>query len=118
MGAALAIRRDLLRAEDLRRLARRERNRRTATRMLAMAHALEGTSRAEAARLVGLERQALRDAVVRFKAEGLAGLRDRPKPGRSAMLNEAEQALLRAKVFQQPTQTEGGGDWTLPGLCA
>jgi transposase len=118
MGAALAIRRDLASAEDLRRLARRGRNRRTATRMLAIAHALEGTSRAEAARLVGLERQALRDAVVRFNAEGLAGLRDREKPGRPPALTDAEQALLRAKVFQRPSPEEGGGDWTLPRLCA
>jgi transposase len=101
MGAALAIRRDLVSAEDLRRLARRE-----------------GTSRAEAARLVGLERQALRDAVVRFNAEGHAGLRDRPKPGRPPALTDAEQALLRAKVFQRPSPEEGGGEWTLPRLCA
>ncbi len=116
MGAALTIRRDLASADDLRRLARREPDRRTATRMLAIAHALDGTSRAEAARLVGLERQALCDAVVRFNAEGLAGLRDRQKPGRPPTLTE--QALLRAKVFQQPSAEEGGGDWTLPRLCA
>ena len=118
MGAALAIRRDLVSAEDLRWLARRERNRRTATRMLAIAHALEGTSRGEAARLVGLERQALRDALVRFNAEGLAGLRDREKPGRPPTLTDVEQALLRAKVFQQPKPEEGGGEWTLPRLGA
>ena len=88
MGAALAIRRDLISAEDLRRLQ----NRCTATRMLAITHALEGTSRADAARLVWLERQALRDAVLRFNAEGLAGLRDCEKPGRPPMLSEAEQA--------------------------
>jgi Helix-turn-helix domain len=61
-------------------LARRERNPRTATRMLAIANALERMSRADAARLAGMERQALRDTVVRFYAEGLDGLRDRPKP--------------------------------------
>ncbi|MFT8243721.1 helix-turn-helix domain-containing protein, partial [Roseomonas sp. BN140053] len=77
MGRALAIRTDLLSASELRRRARREPNRRTATRMVAVAHALDGLSRAEAARLVGLERQALRDAVVRYNAEGLDGLRDR-----------------------------------------
>ncbi|ACL57901.1 hypothetical protein [Methylobacterium nodulans] len=51
MGAALMIRRDLVSSDDLRRLARRERNRRTATRMLAIANALEGLSQAEAAPL-------------------------------------------------------------------
>jgi winged helix-turn helix protein len=35
-------------------------------------------SRAEEARAAGIERQALRDAVLRFNAEGLAGLVDRP----------------------------------------
>ncbi len=60
MGAALEIRTDLARPGWLRALARRERNPRMATRMLAIASALEGKSRAEAARLAGMERQALR----------------------------------------------------------
>ena len=38
--------------------------------MQAIANALEGMTRAEAARLAGMERQALRDAVVRYNAEG------------------------------------------------
>ena len=69
MGAALAIRGDLTPAA-LRRRARHEPNRRAALRMMAIANALEGVSRAEAARLAGMERQALRDAVVRYNAEG------------------------------------------------
>jgi hypothetical protein len=44
-----------------------------ASRAYAIAHALEGLPRAEAARLAGMERQALRDAVVRYNAEGSAG---------------------------------------------
>src|SRR5215216_6009493 len=78
MGAAPRIR-DELTPEALRRRARHEPNRRAALRRLAVAHALEGMSRAEAARLAGMERQALRDAVVRYNAEGLAGLHDRPR---------------------------------------
>ena len=46
---ALAIRQDLPAAE-LRRLARQEPDRRAAMRLLAIAHALDGFSRAEAAR--------------------------------------------------------------------
>ncbi|MFC0407649.1 IS630 family transposase [Roseomonas elaeocarpi] len=99
-------------------MARRERNRRTATRMLAVAHALEGLSRAEAARLVGLERQALRDAVTRYNAEGLDGLRDRPKPGRPSTLSEAEQAVLVNVILRGPDrERDGGAEWTLPMLC-
>jgi transposase len=102
----------------LRRLARRERNPRTATRMLAIAAALEGKNRAEAARLAGMERQALRDAAVRYNAEGLAGLRDRPKPGRRPALGEGEQASLLAAIFRGPDRARDGcAEWTLPALC-
>ncbi len=107
MGAALSIRDDLP-PEVLRRHARHEANRRAALRMLAIANALEGVSRAEAARLVGMERQALRDAVVRYNAEGMAGLYDRPKPGRPERLSEAEQAALAARVFAGPDPEQDG----------
>ena len=118
MGAALEIRPDLASPARLRKLARRERSPRTATRMLAIAAALEGRSRAEAARLAGMERQALRDAVVRYNAEGLGGLRDRPTPGRRPALTEAEQAVLLAAVFRGPDRARYGcTDWTLPALC-
>jgi transposase len=117
MGAALAIRDDLT-PDELRRLARREPNRRAALRMLAIANALEGLSRAEAARLAGMERQALRDAVVRYNAEGLAGLYDRPKPGRPQRLGEAEQAALAARVFRGPDpERDGVSAWTRADLC-
>ena len=107
MGAALAIRDDLS-AAALRRHARFAPNRRAARRRLAIANALAGLSRAEAARLAGMERQALRDAVVRYNAEGLAGLRDRPKPGRPQRLGEGEPAALAARVFTDPDPDEDG----------
>src|SRR4051812_4548293 len=119
MGAALAIRDDLI-PEALRRKARHEPDRRAALRMLAVANALEGMSRAEAARLLaGMERQALRDAVVRYNAEGLAGLRDRPEPGRPERLSEAEQAALAARVFRGPDPgRDGVAAWTRADLAA
>ena len=117
MGAALAIR-DELTPAALRRHARFEPNRRAALRMLAIANALEGMSRAEAARLAGMERQALRDAVVRYNAEGLAGLYDRPKPGRPPRLDEGEQAALAARVFTDPDPEEDDvSAWTRADLC-
>jgi putative transposase len=117
MGAALTIRDDLT-PEALRRHARREPNRRAALRMLAIANALEGLSRAEAAKLAGMERQALRDAVVRYNAEGLAGLHDRPKPGRPQRLSAGEQAALAARVFRDPDpDRDGVSAWTRADLC-
>jgi transposase len=118
MSKPLAIRADLHSAGELRVLARRTADRRAATRMLAIAHAMEGKSRAEAARLVGLERQALRDAVTRYNAEGVVGLWDRPKSGRPPTLTEGEQATLRAVILRGvETDDGGGGEWTLPMLC-
>lgn len=67
VGRGLPIR-DGVPAAELRRLARRERDRAVAARMQAIAGALEGLPRAEAARLAGMERQALRDAVLRYTA--------------------------------------------------
>jgi hypothetical protein len=60
MSQGLAIRTDLQNGMGLRALARRTTDQRAATRMLAVANAMEGISRAKAARLAGLERQALR----------------------------------------------------------
>jgi putative transposase len=117
MGAALKIRDDVAPAE-LRVLARRERNGRASARMYAIAHALEGMPRAEAARLAGMERQALRDAVVRYNAEGVPGLYDRPKGRPRPRLSEGEEAAFAAVILRGPDpETDGVSAWTRPDLC-
>ena len=115
---ALAIRQDLS-AQELRRLARREPDRRAAMRLLAIANALEGLSRAEAARLAGMERQALRDAVVRYNAEGPDGLHDRPRSGRPEALTPGQQASLKAWVLRGPDpERDGASAWRLVDIRA
>ena len=117
MGNALKIRDDLS-AETLRQSARREKDGRVAARMYAIAHALDGLSRAEAARLAGMERQALRDAVVRYNAEGLAGLRDRPKGRPPRRLSAAEESDLVAAILRGPEPAvDGCCAWTRADLC-
>ena len=118
MGAKGLPIRDDVPAAELRRLARREPDRAAAARMFAIANALEGMSRAEAARLAGMERQALRDAAIRYNAEGLAGLRNRPHPGRRPRLDDSQRTTLRQFVLDGP-DVEGTGlsAWTLPDLC-
>jgi transposase len=116
-GQGLPVRSDVPAAE-LRRLARREGDRSAAARMVAIAGALEGMSRSEAARLAGMERQALRDAVVRYNAEGLAGLHDRPRSGRPPRLDEERREVLRQIVLDGPdVEATGLSAWTLPELC-
>jgi transposase len=115
--AALKIRDDV-EPTELRRRARHETDGRAAMRMIAIANALEGISRAEAARLAGMERQALRDAVVRYNAEGLAGLHDRPRSGPRERLKEGQQATLIALVLAGPDlERDGTTVWRLKDLC-
>lgn len=117
MGAALKIRDDVA-ASALRRRARRERDGMAAARMHAIAHALEGYSRAEAARLAGMERQALRDAVLAFNDRGFDGLYDRPRGRSRCRLTEAEQALLKAIVLTGPDpDTDGVSNYRLKDIC-
>lgn len=117
MMVALKIRDDMT-AEALRLWARKEARGRTSARAYAIANALEGMSRAEAARLAGMERQALRDAVVRYNAEGLAGLYDRPKGHRPRRLTDEERAALAAVVVAGPDpERDGVSAWTRADLC-
>src|ERR1700753_3472515 len=108
---ALAIRQDRT-AASLRLWARRTADRGPARRAHAIATALEGMPRAEAARLAGMERQALRDAVVRYNAEGIDGLSDRPRP-KPSHLSEGQQAALRALILRGPDpERDGISSWT------
>ena len=115
---ALCIRTDRT-TEELRRLARRQADPAASARMYAIANALDAMSRAEAARLAGMERQALRDAVVRYNAEGLDGLHDRPRSGRKPLLTEAECTALAKLITDGPdVEATGLSAWTLADLCA
>src|SRR5690349_15562048 len=80
---------------ELRALARRERDGRVSARLLALANALDGMSRDEAARAAGMDRQTLRDWVHRYNAEGIEGLRDRPGPGRPGARGGGQRAARR-----------------------
>ena len=70
MGAALPIRGDVP-SEELWRLARLEADGRVACRLIALANALDGMSRDRAAKQAGMDRQTLRDWVIRFNAAGV-----------------------------------------------
>ena len=118
MGAKGLPVRDDVPAAELRRLARREKDRAASARDSPSKAPAIACMRAEAARLAGLERQALRDAVLRHNAEGLAGLRDRPRPARRPRLDEERRAALRRLVLDGPeVEATGLSAWTLPELC-
>src|ERR1700747_148035 len=78
---AVAITRDDLSASELRQAAARCADSAQARRALALALVLEGTSRSEAARSAGMDRQTLRDWVHRYNENGFDGPENRPTPG-------------------------------------
>ena len=104
----VGITRHELGAGDLRREARRCRDGAASRRMLALALVLEGSSREEAARHAGMDRRTLRDWVHRYNAEGLAGLRDRPRSGREPRLTPGQEAELAAAVERGPDPDRDG----------
>jgi transposase len=104
----IAITRCELGAGELRREARRCRDAPPSRRMLALALVLEGSSREDAARHAGMDRQTLRDWVHRYNAEGLAGLRDRPRSGRKPRLTPEQGAELAAVVERGPDADRDG----------
>src|SRR3984957_10928955 len=80
-----------------------------ARRLLAVALVLEGHSRMEAAKNCGMDRQTLRDWVIRYNEHGIAGLSDLPKRGGAApKLSVEEKAVLAEWVQQGPDLAEDG----------
>lgn len=111
MGQAIGITRQYD-AGALRKLARRERDGRVASRLLAIASVLDGVNRTDAARQAGMDRQTLRDWVHRFNSQGLAGLRDAPRGRPLRRLTAAQEAEVRARVMAGPDpQADGLVRW-------
>lgn len=88
--------------QQLRQAAFATQTRRAGMRMQAIANALEGMTRAEAARLADMSDQALKDAIKRYNVEGLAGLEDRPHTGRPPKLDASRRETLRDIAVKGP----------------
>ena len=101
MGQAIAVRTDYSSGE-VRRLAQRAKAAGQARRLLAIAAVLDGSSREEAARLGGMDRQTLRDWAIRFNEQGPEGLINIPSPGAPAKLKPEHKAFLARIVEEGP----------------
>ena len=101
MGASIFLRGDFG-ADELRRLAGKAKDADQARRLLALAAVCEGMSRAEAARIGGMDRQTLRDWVHRFNEQGPDGLINAKSPGRPSKLSAEQKEELRLLVETGP----------------
>jgi transposase len=102
MGSPVSITRREHTAAELRGLAAKSTNAAQARRMLSLAMAMEGTTRAEAARLSGMDRQTLRDWVHRYNEAGIEGLVSRAPPGAVPKLTAEQMNELRELVVAGP----------------
>ena len=115
---AVAITRRDVSVGDLRHEAGRTRDAKAARRMLAIACAMEGQSREDAAECCGIaetrsvcgwDRQTLRDWVHRFNADGVAGLSDLPRQnGPKPRLLPEQEAVVAGWVEQGPDLARDG----------
>src|SRR6516164_8668769 len=101
MGQAIAVRTDFT-AGEVRRFAQRAKDAAQARRLLAIAAVLDGASREEAATIGGMDRQTLRDWVIRFNEQGPDGLINLPSPGVPPKLNSRHKAFLARLVDEGP----------------
>src|SRR3712207_5280187 len=98
--------------------ARKAKDAAQARRLLALAAIHDGASRTEAARIGGVTLQIVRDWVLRFNAEGPAGLTGRKAPGQPSRLNDTHRAALAAAIEDGPTPASHGVvRWRLVDLC-
>jgi transposase len=104
-------------ATQLRVLARATKDGPQARRLLALAAIYEGASRTEAARIGGVTLQIVRDWVLKFNAQGPAGLIDRKAPGQPAKLTDRHRAALAAVIEAGPiSAVHGVVRWRLVDL--
>ncbi len=76
--------------------------------MLALALVLEGYQRGEAGKLCGMDRQTLRDWVLRYNAEGVVGLCNRMAAGPKPRLAPEQEALVAELVRKGPDPVVDG----------
>lgn len=107
MPAKIPLRTDYS-AFDLRSLATQATDARQSRRLLALAAVADGMSRFDAAQIGGMDRQTLRDWVLRFNTEGPEGLIDLPRGGSKSRLNDTELAELASLVEKGPDPEKDG----------
>jgi transposase len=105
-------------AARVRLAARESQDAKQVRRLLALAAIYDGASRAKAAEVGGVTRQIVRDWVLRFNAEGPAGLLDRKAPGQPSRLNDTHRAALAAAIDSGPIPAvHGVVRWRIVDLC-
>lgn len=107
MSVPIALRNDYD-SDQLRVLAKTNKDPRQVRRLLALAAVYDGMNRRDAARVGGMDRQTLRDWAHRFNEEGPAGLNNRAGAGRPRLLSDEQMAALSEIVETGPDLESDG----------
>ena len=122
----------MLSPDELAKFAKKEPNPRVRQRLLAVRLVVMGNNIPQAAKAAGLKQRQTRNWIHRFNAEGINGLRDRPRPGQPVKLpRQKEQAFggriekgaiqkdrtcnLRVKDIRRILRDEFGAHYSLGG---
>jgi transposase len=116
MGKLLTITRTDRSSGELRAVAAKCRDGAQVRRLLALAMVLAGAPRAEAAASNGMDRQTLRDWVLRYNEGGVDALKSRESPGRTPYLTEAQMAELSQLVDGPDLATDKVVRWRIADL--
>jgi transposase len=105
-------------APRLRALAKKAKDGAQARRLLSLAAIYDGANRTQAASIGSVTLQIVRDWVIKFNAQGPAGLLDRKPPGQPPRLNDAHRAALVKAIEDGPVPAiHGVVRWRLIDLC-
>jgi len=117
MGKPIPLRPDYD-AAGLRWISRESDDADQVRRLLALAVIYDGGNRTLAAEVGGVTLQIVRDWVLRFNAQGPAGLIDRKAPGQPSLLSDEHRAALAAMVEAGPIPAAHGVvRWRIIDLC-
>ena len=105
-------------APHLRALAKKTKDGAQARRLLSLAAIYDGASRTQAAAIGSVTLQIVRDWVVKFNAQGPAGLIDRKPPGQPPRLTAQHRAALAKAIEEGPIPAiHGVVRWRVIDLC-
>ena len=93
---------------DFKTLIAKETNGRMRVRLLALSHIKEGANHKQAAEYLKVSRRIVNDWVRRFNADGLEGLKEKPRTGRPCALSEDQLQQFKDYVLSHSIKATGG----------
>ena len=93
---------------DFKPLIAKETNGRMRVRLMALSHIKEGANNAQTARNLHISRRIVNDWLKSFYAQGLEGLKEKPRSGSPSRFNEAQLAQLSEFIRNNSIKESGG----------